>query len=178
MLNISLEEDPGMFSPVCLCVLPQALQPYRAPCHRKGLILILSKLLRDSIMQHNANIQVLQVCFISYTHTHTKDQRKNCRLEQHCLTLLFCLFYLCAPSVCWLFLCVGEISGCKGNDIWEILSLLMNNTTKPFSIKCSCRTKSRFRLVISQCCLDSFASREVSQGPLDWGGGGRSSNSV
>lgn len=67
-----------MFSPVCLRVLPEALQPYRAPCHRKGLILIPSKLLRDSIMQDNANT-VFQVCFTSYTHTHThtKDERKK-----------------------------------------------------------------------------------------------------
>lgn len=74
MLNIFLEEA-GVFSPVCLCVLPQALQLYRAPCHRIGLILILSKLLTDSVMQYNAKTEVLHVCFISHTNTHGKEKK-------------------------------------------------------------------------------------------------------
>lgn len=74
MLNILLEEA-AVFSPVCLRVLPQALQLYRAPCHRIGLILILSKLLRDSVMQYNAKTEVLQVCFLSHTQTHTVKRK-------------------------------------------------------------------------------------------------------
>ena len=104
MLNVLLEEDLGMFLPVCVSLF--SLRLHRAPCHRKGLILIPPKLLWDSIMQDNANTESF-ISDLLPTHTHTQKRiKKTCQLEQHCLTQLFgCFLLICtfselAPSLC------------------------------------------------------------------------------
>lgn len=65
-----------------------------------------------------------------------------CQLEQHCLTQLFSPSYLCAPLVNRLPLCVGEKSGCKGNDIWETSPRLMYNTTKTLPSNAASESKA------------------------------------
>lgn len=161
-------------SPQCVSVLPQALQPYRAPCHRKGLILIPSKLLWDSIMQDNANTDSFKSVWLP---THTQDKK----LKQHCLTLLF-LSFLLICTFNELFVSVSEISGCKGNDIWEIIPRLMYNTTKTLPSNAASVSKALFALSSLSAALKVLpswtpASGEVSQGPLDQKKR-RSSNSV
>lgn len=63
-------------------------------------------------------------------------------MEQHCLTQL--LFFSSYAAVLFSLYC-----GCKGNDIWEILPLLMYNTTNTSPCQCSFSTESLFHLVIS-----------------------------
>ena len=80
----------------------------------------------------------------THTHTHTQKTKgkKMSQLEQHCLTQLFSRSDLCAPLVSRLPLCVGEKSGCTGNDIWETSPQLMYNTTKTLPSNAASESKA------------------------------------
>lgn len=100
-------------------------------------------------MQDNANSESFRSVLLP-THKH---KAKICQLEQDCLTQRFSFpFCLCAPLARGLFLCAGETSECKGNHIWEIMPLLMYNTTKTSPSNKTSVLIELFLLDISQRC--------------------------